>query len=101
VIVRHEGGAWTLIRQMDHAAHCGQIARAWRSGPFGADAVSAALEYAAGHHDLGWDEVDDEPEAGAEGTPLNFTQSRRRATRSSTPAPFAPSPGPTRTRRSS
>ncbi|HLZ95772.1 MAG TPA: DUF3891 family protein [Candidatus Dormibacteraeota bacterium] len=74
MIVRHEEGWWTLVRQMDHAAHCGQIARAWRSGPFGADAVSAALEYAAGYHDLGWDEVDGEPEAGAGGAPLNFTQ---------------------------
>lgn len=59
---------------MDHAAHCGEIARAWRSGPFGAGAVSAALEDAAGRHDLGWDEVDGDPEIGDDGAPRNFTQ---------------------------
>jgi hypothetical protein len=73
-MVRREGGGWTLIRQMDHASHCGEIARAWRSGPFGAGAVSAALEDAAGRHDLGWDEVDGDPEIGDDGAPRNFTQ---------------------------
>jgi Protein of unknown function (DUF3891) len=74
VIVRREGEGWTLIRQMDHAAHCGEISRAWRSGPFGKDAVSASLEYAAGYHDLGWTETDREPELDSEGRPRNFTQ---------------------------
>lgn len=74
MIVRREADGWTLIRQMDHAAHCAQIARAWRSGPFGDDAVSAALEDAAGRHDLGWDDVDGDPEVGEDGAPRNFTQ---------------------------
>jgi Protein of unknown function (DUF3891) len=74
VISRREGDGWTLIRQMDHAAHCGELARAWRAGPFGADSVSASLEYAAGYHDLGWTEVDRRPEIDAEGRPCNFTQ---------------------------
>jgi Protein of unknown function (DUF3891) len=74
VIVRREGNGWTLIRQMDHAAHCAEISRAWRSGPFGKDSVSAALECAAGYHDLGWTEIDKLPEIDAEGRPRNFTQ---------------------------
>jgi hypothetical protein len=74
VIARREGGGWTLIRQMDHAAHCAELARAWRAGPFGRDSVSASLEYAAGYHDLGWSEIDDRPEIDAEGRPGNFTQ---------------------------
>ena len=74
MIVRREAQGWTLIRQMDHAAHCAEIARAWRSGPFGDGAVSAALEDAAGRHDLGWNEVDGDPEVGEDGAPRNFTQ---------------------------
>lgn len=74
MIVRRLDGEWILIRQMDHAAHCGQIARAWRSGRFGAGAVSPALEHAAATHDLGWDEVDGDPEVGEAGAPINFTQ---------------------------
>lgn len=73
MIVRRLDGEWILIRQMDHAAHCGEIARAWRSGPFGDVAVSPALEHAAATHDLGWDEVDGEPEVGEDGAPVNFT----------------------------
>jgi hypothetical protein len=74
MIARREGDGWTLIRQMDHAAHCGELARAWRAGPFGADSVSASLEYAAGYHDLGWTEIDKRPEIDAAGMPCNFTQ---------------------------
>jgi hypothetical protein len=74
VIVRREGDGWTLVRQMDHAAHCGELARAWRAGPFGEDAVSSSLEYAAGYHDLGWTEIDKRPEIDSEGRPCNFTQ---------------------------
>ena len=73
MIVRPEADGWTLIRQMDHAAHCGEISRAWRSGPFGEGAVSSALEYAAGTHDLGWAEVDAQPEVDGDGRPRNFT----------------------------
>ena len=73
MIVRREPGGWVLVRQMDHAAHCGAIARAWRDGPFGADAVSPALEHAAATHDLGWDEVDGAPEVDERGGPRNFT----------------------------
>jgi hypothetical protein len=75
VIVRREGDGWILIRQMDHATHCGRVARAWREGPFGGPAsVSSALEHAAGYHDLGWTEIDKRVELNADGTPLNFTQ---------------------------
>lgn len=74
MIARREGDGWTLIRQMDHAAHCAELARAWRAGPFGRDSVSASLEYAAGYHDLGWTEIDKRPEVDAEGRPSNFTQ---------------------------
>ena len=74
MIARREGDGWTLIRQMDHAAHCGELARAWRAGPFGGDAVSPSLEYAAGYHDLGWTEIDKRPEVDSEGRPCNFTQ---------------------------
>jgi hypothetical protein len=74
VIARREGDGWTLIRQMDHAGHCAELARAWRAGPFGRDSVSASLEYAAGYHDLGWAEIDERPEIDAEGRPCNFTQ---------------------------
>jgi hypothetical protein len=74
MIARRENGGWTLIRQMDHAAHCGELARAWRAGPFGEASVSPSLEYAAGYHDLGWTEIDKVPEVDAEGRPCNFTQ---------------------------
>jgi hypothetical protein len=74
MIARREGDGWTLIRQMDHAAHCAELARAWRAGPFGRNSVSASLEYAAGYHDLGWTEIDKQPEIDAEGRPCNFTQ---------------------------
>jgi hypothetical protein len=30
VIVCPEGDGWTLIRQVDYAADCGRLARAWR-----------------------------------------------------------------------
>lgn len=74
MIVRQEGDGWTLINQMDHAQHCGEIARAWRFGPYGAASVSKSLEYAAAYHDLGWIESDQEPEIDGEGRPKNFTQ---------------------------
>jgi hypothetical protein len=74
MIARQDDGGWTLIRQMDHAAHCGELARAWRAGPFGKDSVSASLEYAAGYHDLGWTEIDKCPEIDAQGRPSNFPQ---------------------------
>ncbi|MDQ6878790.1 MAG: DUF3891 family protein [Candidatus Dormibacteraeota bacterium] len=74
MIARREAEGWTLIRQMDHAAHCGVLAKAWREGPFGADSVSVALEYAAGFHDLGWTQIDKSPEIDTNGQPCNFTQ---------------------------
>ena len=73
MIVKQEADGWTLIRQMDHAAHCGEISRAWRSGPFGDNAVSRSLEYAAATHDLGWADVDERPEIDGDGRPRNFT----------------------------
>ena len=74
MIVRREGEGWTLIKQIDHAKHCAEIAQAWRQGPHGPESVSKSLEYAAGYHDLGWAEADCEPEIDAEGRPRNFTQ---------------------------
>ena len=75
MIVRRDGDHWTVIRQMDHATHCGKLARAWREGPFGGHgAVSTSLERAAGFHDLGWTEIDRNVELNADGTPMNFTQ---------------------------
>lgn len=74
MIARREGEGWTLIRQMDHAAHCAELARAWRAGPYGQDSVSSSLEYAAGYHDLGWAEIDKRPEIDGDGRPCNFTQ---------------------------
>lgn len=73
MIARQDDGGWTLIHQMDHAAHCAELARAWRAGPFGRGSVSSHLEYAAGFHDLGWTEVDKRPEIDADGRPCNFT----------------------------
>jgi Protein of unknown function (DUF3891) len=74
MIARREGNGWTLIRQVDHAQHCGELARAWRAGPFGSDSVSPSLEYAAAYHDLGWTAIDKRPEIDAAGMPCNFTQ---------------------------
>ena len=74
MIVREEDGGWTLVRQMDHAAHCAELSRAWRAGPFGEASVGPALEYAAGYHDLGWTEIDKDPEIDSAGRPLNFTR---------------------------
>jgi hypothetical protein len=75
VIARRDGDGWILIRQMDHAAHCGRVASAWRDGPYGGpDSISSALERAAGYHDLGWTDIDRNVEMNADGTPMNFTQ---------------------------
>jgi Protein of unknown function (DUF3891) len=74
LIARREADGWTLVRQIDHAAHCARLSRAWRAGPFGAASVSPSLEYAAGYHDQGWTEIDKRPEINGEGGPLNFTQ---------------------------
>lgn len=74
MIVREEDGGWTLVRQMDHSAHCAKLSLAWRAGPYGEASVSQALEYAAGYHDLGWTEIDKQPEIDADGRPLNFTK---------------------------
>jgi len=74
VIVRRYGDGWMLIRQIDHAAHCGKLSQAWRSGPHGPDSISPAIEHAAGRHDLGWTEIDLHPEIDHEGKPMNFTQ---------------------------
>ena len=74
MIVKPELEGWMLIRQMDHATHCAGIARAWREGPFGTSAVSSSLEFAAGFHDLGWTEIDKNPEIDADGNPNNFTR---------------------------
>jgi Protein of unknown function (DUF3891) len=74
MITRLLDGGWALIRQMDHAEHCGEIARAWRKGPFGAGSVSGALLHAAALHDLGWTDVDRRPELDSDGNPRNFTQ---------------------------
>lgn len=73
MITRLVDGGWVLIRQMDHAAHCAEVARAWRHGVYGAESVTDALLDAAGRHDLGWTEVDREPELDGEGKPRNFT----------------------------
>jgi hypothetical protein len=74
VIVRRDGDRWILIKQMDHARHCGDIADAWRAGMCGPDSVSPSLAYAARWHDLGWTEEDARPKVDAEGKPRNFTQ---------------------------
>ncbi len=74
MVVKKQEDGWFLIKQMDHAQHCAAIARAWRAGPFGERSVSAALEYAAGYHDLGWTEIDKQPEIDSDGRPRNFTQ---------------------------
>ncbi len=74
MIARQDDGGWTLIHQVDHAAHCADLARAWRFGPFGPASVSSHLEYAAGFHDLGWTEIDKHPEIDEDGRPRNFTQ---------------------------
>ncbi len=74
MIVRRDADGWLLIRQIDHAAHCRKLSQAWRLGRFGPDPISSALEHAAGSHDLGWTEIDLEPEIDHEGKPMNFTQ---------------------------
>jgi Protein of unknown function (DUF3891) len=74
VIVRPEAEGWTLIRQNDHAIHCGAISRAWRNGRHGDHSVGPSLEKAATEHDLGWVDTDSKPRVDTEsGAPLNFT----------------------------
>ncbi|MGH7776469.1 MAG: DUF3891 family protein [Candidatus Dormibacterales bacterium] len=74
MIVKREGEGWSLIAQVDHGAHTGEIARAWREGPFGPDAVSDSLLLAAAQHDRGWREWDLAPATDLAGGPLNFTR---------------------------
>lgn len=75
MIVKREGEGWSLVAQVDHAVHAGEISRAWRGGPFGDGAVSDSLVYATTHHDLGWRESDKAPEVDpSTGGPSNFTR---------------------------
>ena len=53
MIVKREGEGWSLVAQVDHAVHAGEISRAWRGGPFGDGAVSDRFVYATTHHELG------------------------------------------------
>lgn len=75
MIVRRVDGSWSLVHQIEHARHAGEIGDAWRAGPFGGEQITDSLREATTRHDLGWTEYDDEPEIDeATGAPSNFTQ---------------------------
>lgn len=75
MIVRRVEGSWVLIRQIDHAAHAGQLSRAWKAGPFGGEQITDSLQEATTRHDLGWTEADEDPRIDPKtGAPSNFTR---------------------------
>jgi hypothetical protein len=72
MIVVCTGGRIRLVRQVDHQAQCGIMARAWGNETFGRPAPYEALIDAAECHDEGWRGHDLTPRIDATGRPVNF-----------------------------
>jgi hypothetical protein len=72
VIVVTENDRLRLIRQVDHQAQCGLIARAWGNDAFFRPGSYDALLDVAECHDEGWRHQDALPEIDAHGIPVNF-----------------------------
>ncbi len=62
-----------LVRQVDHQAQCGVMARAWGNETFGRPDPYGPLIDAAECHDEGWRGQDATPHIDAAGSPVNFT----------------------------
>jgi hypothetical protein len=61
MIVREDDGWWLLIRQVDHSALAGDLARHWGNATFERPEPQASVVIAATMHDEGWREQDELP----------------------------------------
>ncbi len=72
MIVVHGGGMVRLVRQLDHQAQCGVMARAWGNGAFARPEPFGPLIEVAECHDEGWRAWDAAPQVDLAGTVTNF-----------------------------
>lgn len=61
MIVRAQDGQLILIRQLDHAALCGEFVRRWGNDQFAPVDPLEAVTLAAARHDEGWRDEDERP----------------------------------------
>jgi hypothetical protein len=61
VITRELGEDFLCLRQMDHAALSGDLARAWGGSQVPPLLPAESVIFAIGNHDAGWPELDDRP----------------------------------------
>jgi hypothetical protein len=72
VIVASDDRGLRLVRQVDHQAQCGAIARAWGNDMFARPDPWEPLVEVAECHDEGWRHQDAMPALDASGRPVNF-----------------------------
>jgi Protein of unknown function (DUF3891) len=72
MIVRSELDTLVVVRQVDHQAQCGALARAWGNETFLRIDAFDALVMAADVHDEGWREWEAAPQVDAHGRPMDF-----------------------------
>src|SRR5690242_18895308 len=61
MLIQHEDGALVVVRQTDHMAQVARIAEAWGNQRFPAPEHREETIRAAGLHDNGWREWEDQP----------------------------------------
>lgn len=75
MIVSRVGDDFLLVRQTDHAALAGELARHWGRDPFRRPEPFAAVALAADRHDNGWQEWEERPRLNpATRVPYQFTE---------------------------
>lgn len=72
VIVSPRGDRLLMVRQVDHQAQCGLMARAFGDGRFARIDHWDSVVVATDLHDEGWRERDDAPCVDADGMPVDF-----------------------------
>jgi len=77
MIVVRAGTRFRLIRQVDHQAQCGVMARAWGNATFVRPEPYEPLIEVADCHDEGWRGQDAAPHVDAAGYPVNFPDLER------------------------
>jgi hypothetical protein len=75
VVLRHEGAGVLAVGQASHAWVCGQLARAWGNGRFGAVVPLDEVALGAEQHDIGMAQWDLHPARNPDtGLPLSFVE---------------------------
>lgn len=72
MIVRVDTESLVVVRQVDHQAQCGALARAWGNETFTRIDAFDALVIAADVHDEGWREWEAAPRVDTHGRPMDF-----------------------------